>query len=226
MRMYFYVLLLVLASFTSFAKQKYYLHNCKNLDSLSNVYFEKGDSYFLLIDAYKEGFIKDGMEFTIYYKERTLTLNGQSFPDLFRRNEIEKLRAIDNRNNSITQSITISPELDNTKNIFVYEATKKATSKIDTNSVILREWHEHTDKETELVKLLVAEKIIVKPTELQISYNQNTILINKKPIEGKLVKRYLPILVAVNKLPPPGNENEFAGFDIDVSLVKEVFTQK
>ena len=221
MRVCFLVVTLFV-SITTFAQQKVFLNNCNDLDSLSKYYFEKGDSYFLVIDAYKDGYIKDGMNYDIKYANNLLTLNHVPFPSQFMFQEIKKLKTMAHRFNATLQSIDISPENDATKRIYVFESRKTEVSSFDSTNKSYKDYKALIEKEKELVRLLVAEKIIDKPKDLHISYNQKTILINGKKLSLQQTKRYLPVFVIINHLAPPENENEFAGFDIDKRIVEEL----
>ena len=221
MRTYFSTILLMM-SVISLAQQKVYLDRFKSLDSLSSVYYEKGNTSFLVIDAYNEGLIKDGMDYSINYKEHFITLNDEILPKVFMQTELDKIKRIERRKNTKFSSMVLGQKADKIKKVFVYEPNDWEFNKIDTNSIFQKEWKEHTDKQTELIKLLVEEKVIKQPIDYYFSYNQTTILINGKKLSEQQVKRYLPVLIAVNHLAAPEKENAFAGFDIDKWVVMEV----
>lgn len=218
----FFSTILLMMSVVSLAQQKVYLERFKNLDSLSSIYSEKGAVSFIVIDAYKAGLIKDGMDYSINFKDHFITLNGVLLPEVFMQTELDKIKQIERRENFKMGSFSVGQNADKTKKIFVYEPRNKQNNKIDANSIIEKEWKEHTDNQTELIRLLVDEKVITQPIDLYFSYNQKTILINGKKLNEQQVKRYLPVLVAINKLLPPEKENEFAGFDIGKWVVQEV----
>jgi hypothetical protein len=174
-----------------------------------------------VIDAYKAGIIKDGEEYVIDYTNNLLLANGKSFPEPLLSEEKERLATLAKKYKKVFQTISFKPETDSTKAVHVY-TVRETKDEADVNkNEFFASWSSYLDKQKELVRLLVAEKIIIKPSNLHISYNQNIVLINGKQIDNKLVKRYLPIFTIINNIPVPENKNEFTGFDIGKGLVVE-----
>jgi hypothetical protein len=86
----------LLVAGTSYAQSstpKYYLNDIHNLDSLSGVYFQKGDFSFLEIDAYKDGLIKLNEDAAFKFEDGVLTLKGKELSEPYKSKYLAKINA-------------------------------------------------------------------------------------------------------------------------------------
>ena len=195
---------------------KFYLKDCDDLDSLSNLFLNVGDNEFLVIDAYHDGLIKDNT-YQFIYREGILQLNGKFLNEPYNTRYLAKLRAIESAMDEKPGSFvfTMGPGAPLGQQAYVYlppfdrykqheNITKGYLQKPPISNI----------KDSLLVVALIKDKMIYSGQTVHIRYNKLGVWVNGIQLSNVKCRKYIPTLERLTNIPAPDEKNAYAATDL------------
>lgn len=176
----------------SVAHAQHLVDSHTNLDSLSHEYLKVGDSYCLVIDALKDGLIKQGICYNIQFSHNVLTINGQNATVEMSARYLDKIKQLNkyrglpdnDRYNCASMNGSGGISIDKPQPYVSAKTREEQKQKIKyTNSL--------------LVSKLFADGFIYSRDEVYILYTDDGIWINNRKLSVKQERKYTPLVALV-----------------------------
>lgn len=178
------------------------------LEQLSNELYKSEDDHFVVIDAYKDGYLKWDKPYRVQYFRNRLLVNGEMLHPADNKNYIDKI----NRFMADGHRITEMQRIDIFGNdLRAYTPDGKKLAKQDIKPVVKKAISNvYSNPDSALISELCADKLILKTGRLHIRYSTTDCYVNNTKVDSKLKKKFIQLAAKANDATALG-PNDFMG---------------
>lgn len=165
------------------------------LTNISNEMYAAGNTYYILADALRDGFMQPGKGYSYKYSNGVFTINNKALPEPYNTQYAEKMKAILAKNGQPNASISSTANKLSVKDLVDENGSYRKALQYKA----AREKQQATNERYwQVIEEMAADGVVTDANNIRMVWKGNTIRINGKKLKGATAEKYVAKLNAID----------------------------